>query len=108
MQAIDRRFVIRTVDIASERLGAVKQAHPQTLAAAVRFQDRRAAGEMLFQRRNEPILAGNQHGVRMPAALSAAYCRALLISRSSARGPLTIRRPWPASQASTDAVNSAA
>ena len=45
-------------------------------------------------------------GVRMPCASRAAYCATLLISSCSARLPLSTRRPWRSSHASTAAAYS--
>src|SRR5204862_50749 len=100
MQAIDRRLVIGTVEIAGERLGAVKQAHAETLAAAVRLQDRRATGEMLNQRRDEPILAGDQHGARLgqPAIVLRAQARRMAWAGWEARW-----RWWPGPAAASAA-----
>ena len=64
VHAVDRRLVIRAVEIVGERVGGLEQPHAEPLAAAVRLQDERAAGKALPRRCDQQLLAGDQHGVR--------------------------------------------
>ncbi len=64
MQAVDRRLVIRAVEVVAERSRAEEQPHAEPLAAAVRLEDERAVAEMLPRRLDEQLLAGNEHSPR--------------------------------------------
>ena len=66
---------------------------PSPLPSAVGLQDHRTIDEVRARSAGYHVgpaaSTGPVRGTPMPAASSAAYCRALLISRSRARGPFT-------------------
>ena len=64
MQPVDRRLVIRAVEIVGECTRRVKQPHAEAFAAAVRLQNKRAPAEALAGRFDEQLLAGNDDGIR--------------------------------------------
>ena len=64
MQSIDRRLVIRAVEIVGEGAGRVEQPHAEAFAAAVRLHNERAVAKTLASGFEEQFLAGNDNGVR--------------------------------------------
>jgi hypothetical protein len=62
VQTIDRRLVIRSVEITRKCVGRVKEPHAEPLAAAVRLQDEGVCGAFA-RRRDEQLLAGNENGI---------------------------------------------
>src|SRR5271167_4484074 len=64
MEAVDRRLVIRAVEVVAERARRTEQPHTEALAAAVRLEDEAAVAEMPSSRVDEQFPAGNKDGLR--------------------------------------------
>jgi hypothetical protein len=88
----------------------VEKPDAKPFAAAVRLENKGAVTKMPACRRGEQLLAGNKDRFRGADArsLQGRVLPRLADFEARARLPLTTRRPYRSSQASTDAVSSAA
>ena len=64
MQSVDRRLVIRAVEMVGECTRRVKQPHAEAFAAAVRLHNEGVAAEALAGRFDEQLLPRNDDGIR--------------------------------------------
>src|SRR6266851_274924 len=63
MQTVDRRLVIRPVEVICKGLRSLKESHPDAFAAAARLEDEGAAAKALSRRCNKQLPAGNENSV---------------------------------------------
>src|ERR1700730_3042630 len=64
MEAVDRRLVIRAVEVLGKSIRTEEQPHAEPLAAAVRLEDEWASTKMAPRRFEEQLLTGNEHRIR--------------------------------------------